>query len=73
MTISRETTQIVSEKSVYNLKRKRLKATGVKNKTKNDKVFSNYKTDNIKGVEVVDNQSKRERSVEGKIQKYTQK
>ena len=29
---------------------------GVKNKTKNDKVFSNYKIDNIIGVEVVDNQ-----------------
>ena len=37
---------------------------GVKNKTKNDKVFSNFKTDNITGVEVVDNQSERKRSVD---------
>ena len=37
---------------------------GVKNKTKNDKVFSNFKTDNIIGVEVVDNQSERKRSVD---------
>ena len=41
----------------------------VKNKTKNNKVFSNYKTYNITGVEVVDNQSERYRSVEGKIQR----
>ena len=41
---------------------------GVINKTKNDKVFSNYKTDNITGVEDVDNQLERKRSVEGKIQ-----
>ena len=42
---------------------------GVKNKTKNDKVFSNYKIDNIIGVEVVDNQSERKRLVESKIQR----
>ena len=42
---------------------------GVKNKVKNDNVFSNYKTDNITGAEVVDNQSERKRSVEGKIQR----
>ena len=42
---------------------------GVKNKVKNDKVFSNYKTDNITGVEVVYNQSERKRSVEGRIQR----
>ena len=42
---------------------------GVKNKTKNDKTFSNCKTDNITRVDVVDNQSERERSVEGKLQR----
>ena len=41
----------------------------MKNKTKNDKVFSNYKTHNITGVEVVDNQSERKRSLKGKIQR----
>ena len=42
---------------------------GVKNKTKNDKVLSNYNTHNITGVEVVDNQSERKCSLKGKIQR----
>ena len=41
----------------------------MKNKTKNDKVCSNYKIDNITEVEVVDNQSERKCLVEGKIQR----
>ena len=43
--------------------------SGVKNRTKSDKVFSKYKKDNITGAEVVDNQSERKRSMEGKIRK----
>ena len=38
--------------------------SGVKNRTKSDKVFSKYKKDNITGAEVVDNQSERKRSVD---------
>ena len=70
------TTHIASEKKVYNLKRnngnlqwnwnKKLRTTtdnnGVKNKTKNDKVFSNYKTDNIAEVEVVNTKIQRKKS-----------
>ena len=41
----------------------------VKNNTKSDKVFSNYKIDNVTRVGVVDNQLERERSVDGKIQR----
>ena len=41
----------------------------LKNKTKNDKVFSNCNTHNITGVEVVDNQSERKRSMDGMIQR----
>ena len=42
---------------------------GVNNNTKNDQVFSYYKVDNVTGVEAVDNQLQRERSVDGKIQR----
>ena len=42
---------------------------GVNNNTKNDQVFSYYKVDNATGVEAVDNQSEREHSVDGKIQR----
>ena len=41
----------------------------MKNETKNDKVFSNYKVDNAIGVQVVDDQSERNCSVKGKMQR----
>ena len=41
----------------------------MKNNTKNGKFFSNYKVDNVTGVELVDNQLEREHSVDGKIQR----
>ena len=60
-----------SEKKRFIFKKQKLKTAnnknGVKNKRKND--FSNYKIDNITGVEVVDNQSERKPLVEGKIQR----
>ena len=42
---------------------------GVKNKTKDDKVFSNYLINNITGAEIMESQSKRKRSVEDMIQR----
>ena len=54
-------------------KKKKLKTAidnnEVENNTKNDKVFSGYKIDNVTIVGVVDNQLERERSVDGKIQR----
>ena len=40
---------------------------GVKNK--DNKIFSNYRVENITSVEVVENQSKRKRPVEDKVQR----
>ena len=55
------------------IKRQKLKTSidsnDMKNETKNDKVFSNYKVDNAIGVQVVDHQSERNCSVKGKIQR----
>ena len=65
------------EKKWFKFKKQKLRAAidnnGMKNKIKNDKVFSNYKIDNITGVEVMNNQlarkHSRKHSVEGKIQR----
>ena len=61
------------KKKWLTFKTKRLKAAiennEVKNNTKNDKVFSNYKIDNVTRVGVVDNHLEREHSVDGKIQR----
>ena len=61
------------KKKWLTFKKKKLKTAidnnEVKNNTKSDKVFSNYKIDNVTRVGVVDNQLERERSVDGKIQR----
>ena len=61
------------KKKWLTLKKKKLKVAidnnEVKNNTKNDKVFSNYKIDNVTRVGVVDNHLEREHSVDGKIQR----
>ena len=61
------------KKKWLTFKKKKLKTAidnnEVKNNTKSDKVFSNYKIDNVTRVGVVDNQLEGERSVDGKIQR----
>ena len=58
------------EKKWSKFKNQKLRTTvnnnGVKNK---DKVFPKYSVDNIAGVEVVENQSKRKRPLEDKVQR----